>query len=359
MIKTHSNLFRQFVVAMDTLIKENAVVDNRNQRALLDDLFVVENQFKKVLLSSHHGKKVYADFMDFILKEGFDHQDDLPEGYIPRNRDDLLAFKEELSEDGRNILRARVYFRERQNTFSKRIAKAFHKHSPDLLHRFKINYEFARWSVEHYKGPKWRTLRKLYKDILELRKILCENNLPFAINQAKVFWSKSPETHLEYMDLIQASSEGLLTAIDKFVPPYKTVFRSTAIGRMKLNMRDESSSTLVKLPPREKRILYRAKNAKTKEKLTKESDILAYVGKSFKGVTADELADIQSAAATTASIDEKPDDSYSLSEKLHDTSDPIDERVIKRDLRDKVTDAVHWILSIIERKVIQMKNGDI
>ncbi|NIP30507.1 MAG: hypothetical protein GTN59_08105, partial [Candidatus Dadabacteria bacterium] len=103
------------------------------------------------------------------------------------------------------------------------------------------------------------------------------------------------------MDFIQNANEGLMNAIDKFVPPYKTVFRSVAIGRMTLNMHTDHNATMVKFSPTEKRILYRANNAKVKAKLTDQGDILNYVKESFNSVTPEKLRDILSAATGVAS----------------------------------------------------------
>ena len=311
---------------MDTMLRHNEDVDDRTQGQLLNDLFALEHRFKTVLLSSPSGAVVYQKFMDFILNE---------KG---------------------NILTTRVYFRERQKTFSKKISVAFHKKNPSSLHKFKINYLFAKWACQHYKGPNKRTLNNLLKKIGELRKIICENNLPLAINRSKIFWSKVPESHLDYMDLIQTASEGLMNAIDKFVPPYRTVFRAVAIGRMTLNMITDNNSTLLKFSPKERRILYRANNAKNKRKLFKDEEIVNYVSESFDGVTNQSLHKLIAAASrSTASIDEKRGDALPLIDKISgDVS--LEDTIVLNDFTTKFRYAITK-LPLMMHKVIRLKFG--
>jgi DNA-directed RNA polymerase sigma subunit (sigma70/sigma32) len=351
-----NEFFRNFVGTMDAMLRENEREDGRNQKELLNKLFSIEKDFRKVLLSSAAGRNLYQEFVDFILKEGDSTRPDKKEGFVPKTAKSMKKFKEQISMEGRNILRARPYFRERQNTFSDRISKAFHKNKPEMLHKFKINYEFAKWAMDRYTGPHRKKLTVLYNNIIEIRKLLCTNNLPLAINRAHIFWSKVPASHLEYMDLIQNCSEGLLTAIDKFVPPYKTVFRSTAIGRMTLNMMENNNATMVKLPPKEKRVLYRVKNARQKENLTKDEEVLDYVKESFKGVTSDNLTEIEAAAAQIYNLDDKQEDAFSLAEKLPDSAPLADESVISRDLKFKLDGAINK-LTVLELKVLKLKLG--
>lgn len=355
MINKRSDNIRLFVDAMDSILRQNEQVDGRGQKRLVQDLIKIENKFKRTLLSTAHGPKLYHKFMDFILKVGESEPDELKTNYVPDSKEDMLAFQEEISQENGNILRARVYFRERQNMFSKYIATAFHKKRSNMLHKFRINYEFARWVMDNYHGPKKRELRKLYQSILDTRKILCENNLPLVLHSVKIFWCKIPETSLEYEDLVNDASEGLLTAIDKFVPPYRHVFRSTGIGRMTLNMSTDHSSTMLKLSPKDKRILYRARKAKSILKNPADGDILKYVQESFPNVTQPYLTELL-AATSVSDIDGKTDDSYPLSEKLSDVRTPVDEQVIGGQLRDK-TYGAFFTLYIRERKIVRLKLG--
>jgi DNA-directed RNA polymerase specialized sigma subunit len=263
------DLFKSFVSQMNVELEKNAAADGRNQKESMEALFKLENKFRDVLISTADGRDVYKTFVDYIVKE---------KG---------------------NILSARVYFRERQSTFSANISTIFQNGKYQGLFTFSINYMFAKWVCDRYKGAKAKQLQVLLQKIADLRRILCENNLPLAINRAKIFWSKTQHSNLEYMDIIQNASEGLITAIDKYSGPYRTVFRSVIIGRMTLNILTDHNATLIKFSPRDRRILYRANNARIKKKAVEIEDILSYVQESFPDVTRNKLESIITAASET------------------------------------------------------------
>lgn len=330
------HLFYKFVGEMSEILK-NSIHGYDDQKKLLKQLFSIEKEFKEILISTPKGKEIYKDFMKFILNE---------EG---------------------NILSARIYFRERQNTFSNKIAKAFHQNKPEKLHKFKINFTFAAWVMKRY-SIKNKKLKKLFEEMKSIRNELCEMNLPLAINRSKIFWSKTPESHLEYMDLIQASSEGLLIAIDKFVPPFKQVFRSVAIGRMVAYMIEDNSETVVKLSPTEKRILYLANKARNSEKLSDDKDILDYVNQTFPNVTQDYLTRLKE-ASSTIDIDQvgvntdHGSSSYNnknakqkAAEKFFKSDKNLEENLINNDLKSKLLVASKD-LSVLEKKTLSLTYG--
>lgn len=328
------SLFKQFVVEMNDVLKENDNDTAKSQSSLFSELFAAERRFKEALLSTSYGKEVYKRFMD----------------YISRDKD--------------SILQVMPYFRERQGTFSKKISKAFYNNKYEALFKYRINYLFASWVLDNWGETtnervtyrkQHQKMLKAFEDIKRIRRLLCENSLPLAINRAKIFWSKVPESHLEYMDLIQNSAEGLLVAIDKFTPPYKTVFRSTAIGRMTLNMMTDYNATLVKLPPKEKRILYRHGIAKNRKNIENEEEALEFIKESFKSVTKDNLQQIVSAASSVQSLDWKAEDGVSLVEKLAGGENPEDISTTN-EKADLMLRGIHSLV-LIERKVITMKTG--
>jgi DNA-directed RNA polymerase specialized sigma subunit len=321
------NLFRHFVSEMEVLLRENEQVNGKSQRHLLNRLFAIEKEFKAIMLSTPHGTNVYEDFMIFIL------------------------------DDKENKLSIRPYFRERQDTFSNYVFPILKAKESKRLHRFKINFLFAKWALKIYTGPNRKALDLLFDEMLEVRRLLCENNLPLAINRAKLFWSNATAHHLEYMDLIQDSSRGLLEAIDKFVPPYKTVFRSVAIGRMTLNMTDDNSSTLVKLPPKDKRILYRARKARKKSEDISGKEVQAFVNESFQDTTAAEIDLIEAATSHVTSIDEQIDGQHSMADTMADP-DSLADQVENSELQGKLLILMEK-LKTLEIKVLLMKNGEI
>jgi DNA-directed RNA polymerase specialized sigma subunit len=343
---TSRNLFQQFVAEMNDALKGELGVSN--QRQSLESLFKMEKEFKKILMSDKKtGAETYIKFMCFVL-------DITPEALASYRAGDIE--KKELDISG-NMLSCRVYFREKQATFNSELFKAFHKLRPNMLHKFAINYLFVKWVLQNYKGPHKRSLNKLKKQIEDLRKRICETNLPLAINRAKTFWSAVPESHLEYMDMIQASGEGLLVAIDKFVPPYKTVFRSVAIGRMTLNLSTDYSATMVKMSPKDKRILYRTNKAKRSGKELTQSEVADFVNKSFKGVSQEEIARIESAATNVASLHSAPEGGLPLEQVLA-SEQSVETECEDRELKAKLAKELKG-LTILEVKVLKLKNGDL
>jgi len=120
--------------------------------------------------------------------------------------------------------------------FTTNIAKALKEESATALYRYHFNYQFVRFTMALRKWPRGGKIRKLAMKIEAIRTEIVEMNMPLAISRARIFWSRTPRSHLTYMDLVQISCEGLMSAVDKFVLPYSTVFRSVAIGRIVGNL---------------------------------------------------------------------------------------------------------------------------
>lgn len=319
----NATLFDMFARDVNSVLT-NSVLTYKDQEALLKKLCKAENQFKKEMLRTKKNRKFYEDFMHFILRQE------------------------------KNILAARIYFRERQETFANKITKVFDDENPNGLHKFRINYWLASWVVNNG-GAQNKKLVAILEEIKLLRRQLCETNMPLAIHQAKIFWSKTSDSKLEYVDLIQACNEGLINAIDKFVPPYSRVFLSTGIGRMKSNMIDDFSATLLKFSPRERRIIYRAKNAKNKQRLEDPAEILAYVKESFPEVTQKMLDQLLSASSLPVSLNEQNDESREIINTFA-SSDDVGAEVGQKEAIGKMKVAFET-LTPLEKKAILLTHG--
>ncbi len=116
---------------------------------------------------------------------------------------------------------------------------------------------------------------RLAKEIELARKELIEVNLPLAISRARIFKKSTPDSHLDYMDLVQASSSGLVNAVDKFCLPYTPVFRAVIIGRSTGNLIDSYSQTMLHFNPGDKRKIYRANKARSRGNADISPDDLA------------------------------------------------------------------------------------
>jgi RNA polymerase sigma factor (sigma-70 family) len=232
---TQDNHFKTFAGQLEKAIEKYGGVDEivlvERQKKQVESLVALERKFRKTLIKHPWGPGVYRSFIHMI------------------------------TEENGNILAARPYFRERQDVFTAKISKALRDKKEKRLYPFAINYQFVRFVME---SRNWKGARiggkvvKLADQIALLRTELVEMNMPLAISRARIFWSRTPKSHLSYMDLVQISCEGLMSAVDKFVLPYSKVFRSVAIGRIVGNFISNYSETLVHFYPQDKRKIYRA-----------------------------------------------------------------------------------------------------
>lgn len=292
------------------------------QRAQLEKLFELEEHLKLTLLEHPEGEAAINDFFDYILIER------------------------------RNILDARPYFRERQTDFTDFLSPALksrdagaliaHIHHerikkckcdlnevpkdydgckcPDVLtgrhwivsHRF--NYRFYHYiNSKRNLGPEFRDL---FRALEHMRQDLCVTNTPLSISRAKIFHSRTAKSHLSYMDLIQISSEGLISAIDKMVPfgdrALGRLLCSVGIGRMTGNMISSISETMLHFYPKDRRLLYRSYKADARTPDVSQEKLAATVndgllGNSRTNVT--ELGQLRT-AASMLSIDMSLDDEH-------------------------------------------------
>lgn len=199
------------------------------QRIQVNHLFDLEEEFKATIRKHSRGLAAYQAFVVFIRDER------------------------------RNILHARPYFRERSHVFTDKISPLFKARDAKKLMGFRINFRLVDFLFKLRKWP--AKIKDLYRRIIAQRNEICVTNMPLVMSRARIFWSKTPESHLGYLDLTQIAAEGLLAAIDKFEPPFTQGFRGVAIGRMTGNMIERASETLLHFFPDDKQKLYRGHKA--------------------------------------------------------------------------------------------------
>lgn len=208
-------------------------------------------------------------------------------------------FVKYITQEKGNILHARPYFRERQQFFTKKISPALKTENAKLLQGFRANFRLIQFL---YDQRRWTVrINKLYDRICRVREEICVTNMPLAMSRARIFFSKTPKSHLTYPDLIQISSEGLLSAIDKYVPTPGEPFRGLAnivINRITGNLIERSSETVLHFFPPDKKKLYRG----YKESRSSNGDLQVLADKVNEGVTnpremttPDEMAQLLSA----------------------------------------------------------------
>lgn len=170
------------------------------QKVQLQDLYDLENEFTDRLKKDKHGDEAMLRFCEFILNIK------------------------------RNTLSARPYFRERSKLMSD-IGPAIKNRDLAVIYKYHMNYNLIKFLVLNceLKDPE---LKNIYIEAGRLRNEIAICNFPLAINRAKIFFSRTPQSHLDYLDLIQIAAAGLFNAIDKYVPPFTHSFKSVIIGRI-------------------------------------------------------------------------------------------------------------------------------
>jgi DNA-directed RNA polymerase specialized sigma subunit len=295
--------FKVFAAELEKLIERYGTIENWNQhqKDQVEQLIALEKKWREAVVKHGHGAWAYKRFVTFI------------------------------SEEKKNILAARPYFRERQEVFAKQISKVLKKgrESVEDLYKFAINYQFILFVMKQRNWGASTQITKLANDIGKLRKDIVAINLPLGIARARVFYSRTPKSHLSYMDEIQIAAEGMMSGVDKYSPGPRgrvspKVFRSTMIGRMVGNFIEEYSDTLVHFYPVDKRKIYRANklirnftNGVDYEKLAQQVNAGIKKEKAKRKAegeetthqtTASEISDLMAAASTVSADSSLPTD---------------------------------------------------
>lgn len=321
-----NDIFRSFVGALNKEIGSRYADRASRQRQMIDRMVSIEARFREILLATAAGKKVYDDFVAFV-------RDTKP-----------------------SATGAQVYFRERQVTFNRVSKRAFKMGRSKLLYKLRINYLFASWVMERYEGPgaSKKRLAGLFGNLVQVRKALVTQNLYLSINRAKRFWNKVPEVHLQYMDHVQNASEGLVTAIDKFVPE-DGVLAAVAIGRMTLNMVTDQNGTLVKFSPKDKRVQYRANTARNRMGFDAANDVAGYVREKYGTVTDNHVSLLNQATMSPSSLDASDDSGRRPLDYVAGIDRP--DFAFERAESDKLLKAAMASLSVLDRKIVRLKYG--
>jgi len=225
--------------------------DGTSQREQVEGLMLIERKFRDSICRYAQSRELYRRFILMVAVEN------------------------------KNILSARPYFREKAETFSSKITPAIKAGDVEALKKFDVNYHFLTFAKKSWRGPFPKMALKYYNLAIEARRKLIENNIPLAINRAKLFFRRTPRSHLELSDLINICVMGLCAGVDKWVGDYRTVFRSVCIGRMSGNMVDSYSETLLHFYPSDKRVLYKANTISGRQDISDVRDLADAVKQSF------------------------------------------------------------------------------
>jgi len=226
--------------------------DGTLQKDQVEELLDAERKFKETVLRYRQSTEIYKKFLQKIRIQN------------------------------KNILSARPYFRETAVSFSKKVTPAIKAADIETLKTFDINYQFITFIRNSWLGPFPKRAEQLYHRVHAARTILIENNMPLAINRAKLFYRKTPKNHLTLMDFIGICAMGLAAGVDKWCGTYSPVFRSVCIGRMVGNMIDSYSETMLHFYPSDKRILYKAHTLRSRKGIDDIKELTEAVKNAFK-----------------------------------------------------------------------------
>lgn len=310
--------------------------DGTIQQEQVEELLDAEKKFKETVLKYRQATAVYEKFLQKVCIQN------------------------------KNILSARPYFRETAVVFSKRITPAIKAGDIATLKTFDINYQFIRFIKQAWLGPFPKRAEQLFQRVHLARTRLIENNMPLAINRAKLFYRKTPKSHLTLMDFIGICSMGLAAGIDKWCGAYSPVFRSVCIGRMVGNMIDSYSETMLHFYPSDKRILYKAHTIRGRQGIDEIGELTDAVNKAFIADEAEgktvpktdldksELHALMNAASTVSADATVNDEGYGVYQYTEDPNQNIEESYAEKE----TTEEMLWLakgLPLIHRKVLKLK----
>jgi len=337
------------------IIKNDGLIGDQEEQVEL--LVQLERKFKYHIQKYQQCAELYKKFIKMFV--------DL------RDEEEVEADPDKEFE---NILSAQPYFREKTENFSK-ISKAIKANDHVDLMTYNINFQMIDFIVKNWRGNVPERAKRYYDDFLEARRILIENNLPLAINRAKVFYRKTPKSHLTLLDLIDICTYGLISGIDKFDGEYSKVWRSVCIGRMVGYMIEEYSKTFLKMYPSDKKILYRANALKYRMKIEDVGELTKAVNESFKQDKAEgkscpklpisELhiptllngSSYVSADPTRVENDDEESEA-SIYDMSANNEESAEDKLIHNDLMDRVFEAAKNLTNL-EKKIIRLKGVNV
>lgn len=313
--------------------------DGTDQRKQVEKLMALEKRFKNSVLKFKQANEIYRKFILLVVVQN------------------------------RNILSARPFFREKSDIFSAKITPAIKNGKIKVLQKFHINYLLIKFIRDNWVGPFPPKSQKYFDQVLEARRKLIENNIPLAINRAKLFFRKVPRNHVTLMDMIGIAAMGLISGVDKWVGDYSPVFRSVCIGRMGGNLIESYSETMLHFYPSDRHVLYRANSLCYREGIQDFDSLAEAINKSFKqdkeegkktnfkSINGSDLASLMKAASVfSTSI---PMDSESGATELYEMQDFNAEVDMEEDIieKDSMNHMIHSALSLplMLQKVLRLK----
>lgn len=333
----HDPIFSRLAKEVTSAIAKN--YDGSTQKQQVEELFAAEQQFRDAILSMRISSEIYKRFIQLIR--------------IKNN----------------NILSARPFFRETSETFSEKITPCLKNKDPEGLKVFDINFHFVQFAKDNWLGLWSKKMETSYQRVKRARTILIENNMPLAINRAKLFYRKTPKGHMSFIDMIEVSALGLAAGIDKYTGSYKKNYLGVAIGRIVGNLIDSYSETVMHFYPGDRRVLYRANSIRGRQGIHDVEELAKAVNDSFaadllegktapKPVTVNELSLLLAAASLVSADSNVGEEGFGVYDYYQDNKENAEEILGKK---QQISEACQLArkLPLINQKVLKLKGIEI
>lgn len=338
----YGNEFYTLATEISHILARNKL-DETTQKEQVEELWLSERLFRDEILKYKYSTQCYKKFIQKIR-----HID-------------------------RNILYAKVYFRESSETFSAKITPYLKSEDPEGLKKFKINFNLIQFIRLSWRGPLGAKAEKLFRRVEQARRILIENNLPLAINSAKIFYRSVPKSNNTLLDMINVSAQGLASAVDKYIGDkngeYSRVFCSVILGRVSGNLIKLNSETSLHFYPSDRKILYKANSIRGRQGIKEVNELAAAINAAFAAdakeglvvpkeqVTAAQLQELLS-AATLISVElttkDEDDESYNAYDFTPDDKSTAEENMIASETNERIGKLISE-LPPLYRKVLRLK----
>lgn len=338
----YGNEFYTLATEISHILARNKL-DETTQKEQVEELWLSERLFRDEILKYKYSTQCYKKFIQKIR-----HID-------------------------RNILYAKVYFRESSETFSAKITPYLKSEDPEGLKKFKINFNLIQFIRLSWRGPLGAKAEKLFRRVEQARRILIENNLPLAINSAKIFYRSVPKSNNTLLDMINVSAQGLASAVDKYIGDkngeYSRVFCSVILGRVSGNLIKLNSETSLHFYPSDRKILYKANSIRGRQGIKEVNELAAAINAAFAAdakeglvvpkeqVTAAQLQELLS-AATLISVElttkDEDDENYNAYDFTPDDKSTAEENMIASETNERIGKLISE-LPPLYRKVLRLK----
>lgn len=304
------------------------------QKFQVEKMMSLEETFRKTINSYKQSDKIYQKFLIYIkIEKG-------------------------------NILKARPYFRENSKTFGDKISPAFKEENIDSLKKFHINYKLINFIIKNWRGNLPKKAKKALEEHSYIRQKIIENSMPLAINEAMKFYKAVPKNHVSLMDMINASMAGLAIGVDKWVGPFRTVFRSVCIGRMKSNIMELYNQTFLHYYPSDKKIIYKINLLKSREKIEENKELLNRINDYLeeqndkRKLNMYELEDLMNGSSVKSVESDIDEEGYSVYDHFYDPEQNIENNIEKKDIIKNLIIECNK-LGALEIKIIKLKGVEL